>query len=304
MIAGTEIMPTERKPATHPAKSGREREMYGFCDHRRWLTRPAKAGSDLFAKAPGMEQTPGADEAPNGRCRTVRRLAMGAASEVFQSEASANQEVPTSSDFADVIPLGGGRVALVLGDMGGKGQVAALCVPQALHTLRLILSECAHPACALGQLNHYLCGFDLPSAGLVVALSLAVVDVGAGTAVCACAGSEPPLILRAGGSLEAVNACRVPLGVDAGRAFHTVDFLLGAGDALLMATDGITEAGRANGGDSKDILCYEGMARLALNAFGAGGPPGRIARAVLDGAQAFAGGTLPDDASVLVAIRR
>ena len=257
-----------------------------------------------------MEQTPGADEAPNGRCRTVRRLAIGAASEVFQpespagQEAAADQEVQSGSDFADVIPLGGGRVALVLGDVGSKGQVAARCVPQALRALRLILNECAHPACALGRLNHFLCGLDLPSAGSVVALSLAVVDVGAGTAVCTCAGSEPPLILRAGGSMEAVNAGSVPLGVDAGRTFPTVDFLLGAGDALLMATDGITEAGRANGSDCTNLLCYEGMARLALSAFGAGGPPGKIARAVLDRAQAFTGGTLHDDASVLVAIQR
>ena len=251
-----------------------------------------------------MEQAPGADKAPNALCLPVQRLAMGAASEVFQPEALAGQEVRTSSDFVDVIPLGGGRVALVLGNMGGKGQVVALYIPQSLRALRLILSECAQPACVLGQLNRYLCSSGPPAAGPVVALSLAVVDVGAGTAVCASAGSEPPLILRAGGSMEAVNAGSVPLGVDAGRTFQAVDFLLGAGDALLMATDGVTEAGRANGGESKDILCYEGMARLALSAFGAGGPPGKIARAVLDGAQAFAGGTFHDDASVLVAIQQ
>jgi len=257
-----------------------------------------------------MEQTPSANVAPNGRCRTVRRLAIGAASKVFQpaalagQEAVADQEVRTGSDFADVIPLGGGRVALVLGDVGSKGQVVARCVPQALRALHLILSECAHPACVLGQLNRYLCGSGPPAASPVVALSLAVVDVAAGTAVCACAGSEPPLILRAGGSMEAVNAGSVPLGVDAGRTFPAVDFLLEAGDALLMATDGITEAGRANGSDCTNLLCYEGMARLALSAFGAGGPPGKIARAVLDRAQAFTGGTLHDDASVLVAIQR
>jgi len=297
-------MTTELNPAAHPAKYGREREVYGFCDHRRWLTRPVRNGSDHLGRRSGMEQAPGADKAPNALCLPVQRLAMGAASEVFQPEALAGQEVRTSSDFVDVIPLGGGRVALVLGNMGGKGQVVALYIPQFLRALRLILSECAHPACVLGQLNRYLCGSGPPAASPIVALSLAVVDVGAGTAVCASAGSEPPLILRAGGSMEAVNAGSVPLGVDAGRTFQAVDFLLGAGDALLMATDGVTEAGRANGGESKDILCYEGMARLALSAFGAGGPPGKIARAVLDGAQAFAGGTFHDDASVLVAIQQ
>jgi len=303
-------MPTELKPAARPAKSGREREVYGFCDHRRWLTRPVRNGSDHFGRRAGMEQTPSANVAPNGRCRTVRRLAIGAASKVFQpaalagQEAAADQAVRISSDFADVIPLGGGRVALVLGDVCGKGQVAALYVSQALNALRLILSEHTPPARALDRVNRYLCNTELPVTCLSVALSLAVMDVGTGEVVCACAGSEPPLILRAGGSMEAVNTGSVSLGVEARRTFQAVDFLLGAGDALLMATDGVTEVGRANGSKSKDILCYEGMARLALDAFSAGGPPGRIARAVLDGAQAFSGGPLHDDASVLVAIQR
>jgi len=302
-------MPLDLRLTNHPAKIGRAREAYGVCDHRRWLTRSARAGSDLFGSGAGAEQTPGADDARNGRCRTVRRLAMGAASEVFQpeilagQEVKASQEVRISSDFADVIPLGEGQVALVLGDVYGKGHKATLCVSQTQSALRRILSECAHPACALSQLNCYLCGcFGLLGVGPVVTLSLAVVDVGAGTAVCACAGSEPPLILRANLGLEAVNAGRVALGVDASRAFRAVDFHMGTGDALLMATDGITGAYRADG--SRDLLSYEGMAGLALDAFRAGGPPGQMARAVLDGAGTFAGGTLHDDASVLVAILR
>ena len=212
-------MPYELRLTNYSAKSGREREAYGFCDHRRRLTRPVRNGSDHFGRRAGMEQTPGADEAPNGLCLPVRCLAMGAASEVFQPEALAGQEVRVSNDFADVIPLGGGRVALVMGDTGSKEQGVAMCVPQALRSLRLILSECTHPACALGQLNHYLCGLNLRPAGPGVALSLAVVDVAAGTAVCACAGSEPPLILRADGGMEAVNAGRIALGVAAGRTF-------------------------------------------------------------------------------------
>jgi len=255
-----------------------------------------------------VEQEPGADASLNDRCETTRHLVIGAASEVCRLEALAGQEVfmgqeaLTSSDFADVVPLGRGRVALALGDVSGKGPAAALCVPQVLYALRLILGEHAQPARALSRLNRYLCGADLPAACQSVSLSLAVLDVGRGAAVCACAGSEPPLILRAGGSMEAVNAGIMGLGIDAEWSYREVDFLLGEGDALLLATDGITQARRAN--SDGDSLCCEGLAGLALEAFRAGVPPGRAARAVLGGAKALAGGRFHDDASVLVAIRR
>jgi sigma-B regulation protein RsbU (phosphoserine phosphatase) len=169
---------------------------------------------------------------------------MGAASEVCPLGVLAGQQVMFGSDFADVVPLGAGRVALAL------------------------------------------------------------VDVETGKTVSACAGAEPPLILRAEGGVEAVNSGRVPLGVDSGQTYRTVDFLLGKGDALLLATDGITEAGRANCDGGSAFLSYEGLVRLAVAAFGAGRAPGQVARTVLDGARAFVGGPLQADASVLVAIRQ
>ena len=302
-----ELISLEQRPATRPAKSGPERGAYGLCTHRR-LSRPAGAGSGRSRRGAGVEQEPGADASLNDRCETTRHLVIGAASEVCQLEALAGQKVfmgqeaLTSSDFADVVPLGRGRVVLALGDVSGKGPAAALCVPQVLYALRLILGEHAQPARALSRLNRYLCGADLPAACQSVSLSLAVLDVGIGAAVCACAGSEPPLILRAGGSVEAVNAGIMGLGIDAEWSYREVDFLLGEGDALLLATDGITQARRAN--SDGDSLCCEGLAGLALEAFRVGVPPGRVARVVLGGAKALAGGRFHDDASVLVAIRR
>ena len=227
---------------------------------------------------------------------------MGAASEGSRPEALTGQAARASSDFADVVPLGGGRIALILGDVCSGNVAATQCVPQILSALRLILSGHAHPAHALGALNRALCGADLPASCRPVLLSLAVLDVRTGEALCACAGSEPPLILRSGGSIEAVNAGVMGLGLDGGWAYQAVDFLLREGDALLLATDGITGARRAGDGEVGEALGCEGLAGLALDAFGAGGPPGQAARAVLAGAMAFAGGVLHDDASVLVAV--
>jgi serine phosphatase RsbU (regulator of sigma subunit) len=295
-------MSAELKPVSDPPKHPPQRAADGLCDHRR-LSLPAGTARDRSRGEADVRQVHGADEVWNDSC-DIRQLAMGAASEVFPPGVLADQGALFGSDFADVIPLGMGRVALALGDVGITGLTAALCVPQVLYALRRILREHVQPACVLGRLNRSLCRSGLPAGCPFVTLSLLVVDVETGKTVGACAGSEPPLILRAGGGMEAVNPSLVPLGMDSGQTYRRVDFLLGKGDALLLATDGITEAARVNCDGVSDFLSYEGLVGLAVDAYGVGRPPGQVARIVLDGARAFVGGPLQDDASVLVAIRQ
>ncbi|MGI4788931.1 MAG: PP2C family protein-serine/threonine phosphatase, partial [Janthinobacterium lividum] len=160
------------------------------------------------------------------------------------------------------------------------------------------------PAYALKQLNRNLCSPALPAACASVSLSLVVLNTKTGEAMCACAGSEPPLILRARGQIETLRASRMALGIETGRTYQSVDFRLGKGDALLLATDGITKAQKTKSGGSTASLHYEGLTGLALEAFSPGSSPGQMARTVLSGARAFAGGTFRDHASVLIALRR
>jgi serine phosphatase RsbU (regulator of sigma subunit) len=269
---------------------------------KHWLNRPTDSAGGCSRGAAKIKRAYRADKVGSDSC-DVRQLALGAASEVCPQGVPASQEGSFGSNFADVVPLGKGRVALALGDVRVTGPTAALCVPQVLYALRQILREPVQPACVLNLLNRFLCRSGLPAGCPSVALSLLVVDVGTGRTVSACAGSEPTLILRADGGVEAVNSGRTPLGVDPGQAYRTVDFLLGKGDALLLATDGITKSRRLNSEWSSESLECEGLAGLALDAFVAGGPPGQMARMVLEGVRAFTGGPLQNEASVLVAIR-
>lgn len=298
-----EAMYFDLRPARRLTDDGPEQGASGHHDHKR-LARPGAAGSGSPERGARGGQSSEVDETRGDRRTPIRCLAMGAASEVGRPETFAGQALRASSDFADVVPLGRGRIALILGDVCSGDRAATRRVPQILSALRPMLGGHAHPADALGALNRALCGADSPAAYRPVLLSLAVLDVGTGEAACACAGSEPPLILRSGGSVEAVNAGTMGLGVDAKWAYRAVDFLLREGDALLLATDGVAGAGRARGGESGESLSCEGLAGLALDAFRAGGPPGQVARSVLAGAKAFAGGALRDDASVLVAVRQ
>lgn len=238
--------------------------------------------------------------------------------EVEGSYEAASDESLVGGDFSDVFAIDGGRVALVVGDVTGKGLAAAIYTAEIKFALRAFLRESANPARALYRLNHYLLesrrlesdASDVSGAArddrddrggptTYVSLALAVVDTTSRVAACAAAGAEPPLVVRhADGAAEAVEGAIGPLlVVDADPEYHAADVRLERGDLLLLATDGITEA-RAPG-RGREFFGPDGMARTAGRA--RHGTVRAVADAVVREALAFAGGYQSDDVCLLVA---
>ncbi len=117
------------------------------------------------------------------------------------------KEALVGGDFYDVVALGEGRVALVVGDVTGKGLAAATHTAEVKYALRAILHEHPAPASALSRLNSFLAQPQPGGAGPpLVAVALAVVDARTGEAWVASAGAEHPLVLRASGSAEEIRA--------------------------------------------------------------------------------------------------
>ena len=140
-------------------------------------------------------------------------------------------------------------------------------------------------------------------------LTLVVLDGSSGETTCLCAGGEPPLVLRAGGAVEAVQICGAALGLFPGQGYAAAPLRLGLGDAVLLATDGLTEArnlapGGPAGSRTGAFLGLEGLARLAAQAYDPLGELPRVGRSVFEAARAFAGGVFHDDACLLVAQRQ
>ena len=307
-------LPSGARPVYRPAEYGMEWVGYGLSAAKK-ACHEAGHNFSLFDLRPAPPVDARPEPSPDRSCSTVSCLDVGVMFDVCLPKNPISPQ-KTGGDFADVVPLHGDWVALFLGDARGQGAAATLALPQALYSLRQLLREpiktagihssdtAQDPAHTLKRLNRHLCGPALPAACASVSLSLAVLNTKTGQTLCASAGSEPPLILRACGEVETVSAGRMALGIEVGREYRSVDFLLHKGDALLLVTDGITKARKADGGESKSSLRYEGLTGLALVAFQGGGSPGRMARAVLSGARAFAGGSFHDHASVLVAARR
>ena len=56
------------------------------------------------------------------------------------------------------------------------------------------------------------------------------------------AGHNPPYLLRAAGGRETLKATGIPFGIDPDRPYQIAEISLASGDALLLFSDGITEA--------------------------------------------------------------
>ena len=149
-------------------------------------------------------------------------------------------------DFYDFFLLGDDLVFVTVGDVSGKGVPAALFMAM---TTSLIRSEAvpeASPAQVLARVNRHLCRNN--EAMMFVTIFCGVVTISTGQITYASAGHLPPYLLdRAGMVTPLVCAKTPPLGVRETTAFLDQEALLPEGSTLLLYTDGVTEAERADG---------------------------------------------------------
>lgn len=221
-------------------------------------------------------------------------------------------EANVGGDYLDVFALDRGKVALIVGDVSGKGLNAATRTAEVKYALRAYLREASDPARALTRLNTLICetralsGEDhstddfggLPGASQFICVSVAVVDSDTGATQIAAAGAEPPLLLNGTtGETRPVPAKGLPIGIEGDIKYQSVAAMLEKGDLLLLLTDGITEARRG-----KDFFGYEGLQQTVSEA-ALSGSVHQVGKAVMEAARRFAGGKLQDDACLLVAAR-
>ena len=220
-------------------------------------------------------------------------------------------EALIGGDFFDVFALPGNTktpdrhcVALAIADASGKGLSAAARTMQVKDVLRAFAREApGDPAGVMTRLNRFVCDttrFDDQGTETFTCLILVVIDPTTGAGNIVTAGCEPPLLFRANGEGEVavtLDYSCLPLGVLREENYRMSPFSLSPGETLVLVTDGITEAHQGSA-----FLGYEGMTHLATQAHGA--PTLHdMGQAILDGARAFGGGTLQDDACILM-VRR
>ncbi|GAA4822242.1 GAF domain-containing SpoIIE family protein phosphatase [Streptomyces ziwulingensis] len=166
----------------------------------------------------------------------------------------ADASLEVGGDFYDAVIDRDGRLALVIGDVCGRGAEAAAMTGLARHTLRTLLEDGTPAAHALERLNKALLGQSADR--FVTALIAVLTSTGQGehAVEIAAAGHPPPLIRRADGRVEEVVASGVFLGVLPDLAIEPARHQVAPGDVLVLFTDGLTEARSAQGTMFEELL--------------------------------------------------
>jgi serine phosphatase RsbU (regulator of sigma subunit) len=163
--------------------------------------------------------------------------------------------IPSSAvagDFFAVLPVVPMSAAVLLCDVMGHGVRAALVAALIHGLVREHRALAGNPERFLSELNRGLQGM-LERAGDLVFVTAVylVVDVSRGEMKLANAGHPHPLILRKGGTVEAVlvgaDGSGPALGMIPDESYQSVTVRLGAGDRVFVFTDGLYEAADATG---------------------------------------------------------
>lgn len=151
-------------------------------------------------------------------------------------------------DWYDMIPLPGGRFALVIGDVQGHDVRAAGLMGQLRIALRAYASEGHRPDAVLARASHFFHGLataeDDPGDLRFATCYYAEVDPATGTVESARAGHLDPVVRMADGTaLILATAGGLPLGIDPDTDYPTTRLALEPGDTLMLCTDGLVETG-------------------------------------------------------------
>jgi sigma-B regulation protein RsbU (phosphoserine phosphatase) len=196
-------------------------------------------------------------------------------------------------DYFDYLPMAGGQLGLVIGDVSGHGLGPALLMSQTRACLRALLLRTQDVSDLLTRLNTFLvadCGEEQ-----FVTLFIARIDPTARTLSYA-SGGHQCYLLRADGHVENLAATGIPLGMMPGPMRGAPELSLHPGDLLLMVTDGIEETESPDGRELGHARVLE-VAQANRHR-----PASEIVTALFSAAGAFsAGRAQQDDITAVVA---
>jgi serine phosphatase RsbU (regulator of sigma subunit) len=253
-----------------------EHERLGEIEHQeRIMARDLEQAAEiqrrfLPAQAPAV---PGLDLAGhNAPCRTV------------------------GGDYFDFFPYPNGRVAMVLGDVSGKGMPASLLMMSLQARVQVLIEEPDDLGATLTRLNR-LTATNCPS-NRFITFFMCLLDGATGELIFANAGHNPPLVVRADGNSEWLDAGGCVLGVMPMMKYDAERNCLGAGDVLVIFSDGVTDALNPQGEDFGESRLEAAVKEHRTE------PSAAILEAVNRAIAEWAAGTPPPDDLTLLVARR
>ena|SRR5256885_1956273 len=134
-------------------------------------------------------------------------------------------------------------VILALGDICGKGLAAGMWTTHLVGLVGARMAVTSRPEAIVAGVNRDICLLKSTTyAAPLASLFLAKLDPITGIVKYCSAGHPPALLLRANGKLELLSEGGMLLGVVPATPYVYGSFELGAGDVLMIYSDGITES--------------------------------------------------------------
>jgi serine phosphatase RsbU (regulator of sigma subunit) len=199
-------------------------------------------------------------------------------------------------DYYDFFPYGTSRVAMVLGDVSGKGMPASLLMMGLQARVQVLIEEPKSLADVMTRLNR-ITAANLPS-NRFITLFFCILDGDTGEVTFCNAGHNPPVIVRADGSYEQLKGGGPVLGILPNIEYAEYHIQLDEGDALVIYSDGVTEAANPAGEEFE----IEGLAAavIAARRESAATVIGSVNKAVVK----YTAGAPPADDVTLIVARR
>lgn len=151
----------------------------------------------------------------------------------------ASSEVDVGGDWYDGFVIGEGRVSVAIGDVAGHGVAAAAAMGQFRHGLRAYALDGGGPASVLNRLNRLM---EITTRMEMATLVYGEVDQARGMLSFVRAGHPPPLLRGPGGDVTRLEgAGGLPVAVDVGARYETMEVPFPVGSILILYTDGLVE---------------------------------------------------------------
>ncbi|RAY15557.1 PAS sensor protein [Actinomadura craniellae] len=167
----------------------------------------------------------------------------------------AGQAAQVGGDWFDAIPLTGGRLGIVVGDVMGHGLTSAAIMGQLRTAVRTLAGQDPRPDRLLSLLDELA---QRLGEGCIATCLYAVYDPIARTCQIANAGHMLPVLVEpGGGACEPVQLpAALPIGVG-GVPFETVEIPVPDGARLVLFTDGLIERRGRDIDEGVAALCKE-----------------------------------------------
>ncbi len=153
-------------------------------------------------------------------------------------------------DYYDLIPLPGGRLFFLIGDVTNKGVPAALVMTSVYSIIRSSITSDRSVKITdlMVHLNDIMCSDIIKSHGMFITLFMACLDPAGGYLEYCNGGHPPPFYLRsAGGEVIPLKDGGPLVGQFPGTVYRSRRIDVGKGDRIFCYTDGVIEAADREG---------------------------------------------------------